>query len=145
MKYSVGFIFEKNLTGVWLIRKNRPAWQAGKLNGIGGKVEPNESFLDCIKRESIEEAGFDGAWNTFAELLYPDAHLHFFWSIYELGMDVPHTIESEGIEFWNVKDQRLYEQCVPNLRWLIPAAINNITDPHRVFLVGDSSLTGAVG
>src|SRR5690349_13991679 len=40
--YALGFLFDG--TGrVVLIRKRRPAWQAGLLNGVGGKVEPGEA------------------------------------------------------------------------------------------------------
>lgn len=34
-KYVVGFAFDLTLTMVALIRKNRPEWQMGLLNGIG--------------------------------------------------------------------------------------------------------------
>ena len=36
-KYVVGFMFSPDKQFVALIRKNRPEWQAGKLNGIAGK------------------------------------------------------------------------------------------------------------
>lgn len=54
--YVVGFAFDY-LRRVWLIRKNRPEWQAGKLNGIGGKIEPNETSIEAMSREFMEEAG----------------------------------------------------------------------------------------
>jgi 8-oxo-dGTP pyrophosphatase MutT (NUDIX family) len=28
---------------VLLIEKQKPAWQRGKLNGVGGKIEPGEN------------------------------------------------------------------------------------------------------
>lgn len=31
----------------------------GRWNGIGGKVEPNESYLECCLREVKEETGYD--------------------------------------------------------------------------------------
>lgn len=54
-KYVVGIIIdgERGL----LIEKNRPDWQKGKLNGIGGKIEKDETPLDAIIRETIEECG----------------------------------------------------------------------------------------
>jgi hypothetical protein len=39
MEYVCGFMFANDFTEVALIRKNKPEWQRGKLNGIGGKVE----------------------------------------------------------------------------------------------------------
>lgn len=56
VEYAVGFYFDRSREHVWLIRKARPDWQAGKLNGIGGKVEPGESVLQAMRREFEEEA-----------------------------------------------------------------------------------------
>lgn len=36
--YVVGFQFARRGNLVTLIRKNHPEWQAGKLNGVGGKT-----------------------------------------------------------------------------------------------------------
>ena len=35
-KWVVGFIFNSDMDHVLLINKNRPDWQIGFLNGIGG-------------------------------------------------------------------------------------------------------------
>ena len=53
--YTVAFIFTPSLDKVLLIHKISPEWQRGKLNGIGGKIEPNETNLACIIREVKEE------------------------------------------------------------------------------------------
>ena len=55
-EYVLGFAFTKDLKQVALIRKKRPEWQAGKLNGIGGKVNINEVPLLAMVREFQEEA-----------------------------------------------------------------------------------------
>ena len=59
--YVLGFMFSRDLERVLLIRKNRPAFQAGKFNGIGGKIEgtvkPLETPLQAMVREFEEEAG----------------------------------------------------------------------------------------
>lgn len=56
-EYVVGLAFNREADRVALIRKNRPDWQAGKLNGIGGKVEPGETPEQALTREYREEAG----------------------------------------------------------------------------------------
>lgn len=58
-KYTLNFIFNENLDLVWLIKKIRPAWQAGYLNGIGGKFEDGEDSFDCATREVKEESNLD--------------------------------------------------------------------------------------
>jgi 8-oxo-dGTP diphosphatase len=40
---------------VMLIRKAKPEWQKGRLNLVGGKVEPGESFDQAAEREFREE------------------------------------------------------------------------------------------
>jgi len=34
----VGFLFDNFSENVLLIKKNRPAWQKDRLNGVGGKI-----------------------------------------------------------------------------------------------------------
>ena len=54
--YVLGFAFD-DLGRVALIRKARPAWQAGKLNGVGGRIENGETVLDAMVRKFREETG----------------------------------------------------------------------------------------
>lgn len=55
-EYSLVFAFNERMD-VALIRKNRPDWQAGLWNGIGGRKEKNESYIQCAAREFFEETG----------------------------------------------------------------------------------------
>ena len=59
MKMVVGFMFSVLKSSVVLIKKERPKWQEGKLNGVGGKVEKGESPFDAMKREFLEETGLE--------------------------------------------------------------------------------------
>src|ERR1700675_3013232 len=84
-KYVVGFILDPTLSKVVLIRKMKPEWQNGLLNGVGGKVGdtiPGETPQQAINREFKEEAGVEGLdWTEFLTLLTPRSELHFFRSI----------------------------------------------------------------
>ncbi len=74
--YSLGFVFNTMQTHVLLLRKARPAWQAGKLNGIVGHIEPGELPIDAMVREFAEEAGVRTIlrdWNLFAVMDGGDA------------------------------------------------------------------------
>src|SRR5205085_1283386 len=55
--YVAGFLFDEEAANVALIRKSKPRWQAGLLNGIGGHVEANESPERAMAREFYEETG----------------------------------------------------------------------------------------
>lgn len=57
-EYVVGFAFTPN-SRVVLIEKQRPDWQRGKLNGVGGKVEIGEGFHAAMAREFYEETGVE--------------------------------------------------------------------------------------
>jgi 8-oxo-dGTP pyrophosphatase MutT (NUDIX family) len=54
-EYVLGFIFTAGRNAVYLIRKNRPAWQRGFLNGLGGAREAGETFVEAMERESVNE------------------------------------------------------------------------------------------
>ena len=56
-KYSLGFLFSASGELVCLIQKEKPEWQKGCLNGVGGKVEEGETFIECMIREFQEETG----------------------------------------------------------------------------------------
>lgn len=55
--YTLGFVFDIEYEHVLLIRKNKPLWQKGRYNGIGGKLEQDEPILEGMIREFQEETG----------------------------------------------------------------------------------------
>ena len=67
--YVAGFLIDREARQIALIRKNRPEWQAGQLNGIGGHIEPGEVPREAMRREFMEETGFDSSlWEHFADV-----------------------------------------------------------------------------
>lgn len=58
-EYVLACVFNASLDKILLIQKNRPDYQAGLLNGIGGKIEPNERPIEAIKREVFEETNLN--------------------------------------------------------------------------------------
>lgn len=56
-QYVLGFLFSPDLQHVVLVRKARPDWQRGLLNGLGGHVKAGETPLEAMAREFQEEAG----------------------------------------------------------------------------------------
>lgn len=122
-KYVIGFAFTENLDEVVLIRKNRPEWQAGKLNGVGGKVEEGESFSSAIGREFEEETGVlreNQSWKLIATM--GDNHdykLFIFAAQGDWAMDATTTTD-ENVARYNVMD--LIESSFD----IDPAAIYNV-------------------
>ena len=122
--YVCGFLFSPDRTRVLLIRKRRPAWQAGRLNGVGGKVEPGESVWDAMRREFREEAAVDLAdWQEVLVLSGADDAGsgrgwagHFFRAFGPL--DAVRAMTDEALEVHPAR--ALPDDVIPNLRWMIP-------------------------
>lgn len=79
--YVLGLIFDTSAQQVLLIRKLRPRWQAGKLNGVGGKVESGESARQALVREVREETSLEtapDAWRYFGVLEGSDFRVYCF-------------------------------------------------------------------
>ncbi len=126
--YVVGFIFDFERKKVLLINKLKPEWQAGKLNGIGGKVEENEAYTTAMVREFEEETGMDvpeHLWREFCVTMAWDGCVNFFTATVnfnsEIGLCSP---EAEKIEW--VNSDNLPENVIDNLRWLIPMALAEV-------------------
>lgn len=63
--FVVGFAFSKDRTSILLIEKNRPPWQKGFLNGVGGRIEEDEDTetpYAAMYRETMEETGLKIGW-----------------------------------------------------------------------------------
>jgi 8-oxo-dGTP diphosphatase len=120
-RFCVGFLFSPDMSKVVLIRKNRPEWQANKLNGIGGKLLDSETPLRGMQREFLEETGLEHLeWNPLVRLNLDEAVIWFFWGrscLYDL-------IETKTDEEVGIYRVGLLEtiDTIPNLRWIIPMA-----------------------
>lgn len=122
IEYVVGFALD-NYGRVALIRKNRPEWQAGLLNGIGGHVEPGEDPDAAMVREFEEETGsLVGGWELFLVMDFPGARIHFYRTM--IGTAVMDGLRTATDETVCKLDARDLGQVgvIPNLRWLVPLA-----------------------
>lgn len=125
----VGFLFSPNLKNVMLIEKTNPEWQAGWMNGVGGKIEPGETPLEAMKRETEEEFGIvvDG-WNQFTTMYFEenDFTLHCFRYVCKTTdefISVKQTTEEKPVPLNLSYLQSESVKVINNLRWLIPMAI----------------------
>lgn len=121
--YVAGFLVDPTTRTIALVRKGKPAWQAGRLNGIGGKIEAGENESNAMRREFREEAGVDiteGAWEAIAVVAGDWGSVTFF-RVFGPTSGV-RTMETEPIEVHSI-DALPLNQCLPNLSWLIPLAL----------------------
>lgn len=123
----VGFyFFGADRQYVTLIRKRKPESRAGKLNGVGGAIEPGESAPDAMVREFAEETSKQTKpvdWRFFASLRTNGNEIFFFSA--SGSPDGINTLTEEGIERCPVTSIPYLKTVLPNLRWLIPLALNN--------------------
>jgi 8-oxo-dGTP diphosphatase len=122
-EYVVGFLFNEDKSRVLLIRKNRPEWMAGQLNGVGGKIELGESPLSAMEREFWEEAGLVGLrWNEIGVLVSPRSRIFVFEATGE--PDQATTQTDEPLVVFDVVNLSGASDLLPNLRWILPALID---------------------
>jgi 8-oxo-dGTP diphosphatase len=130
-QWVVGFLFRNNAE-VALVLKTHPDWQAGKLNGVGGKIEEGESRLAAMQREFLEEAGvMIKDWREYACLKVQNGDVYFFVA---LG-DHPIQSMTEEQVSWYPLDKLKNLPILENLNWLIPLAL----DPASKFTTTDYS------
>jgi 8-oxo-dGTP diphosphatase len=125
-RYVVGFLFQNSGKEVALIAKLRPEWQKGMLNGVGGKIKSEEeSPAQAINREFKEETGADiQDWRLFCILsdIREFSWKVFMYSAHTNNVNIK-TCEDEEVAWYQVKDIPTLN-TVPNLRWLIPMALD---------------------
>lgn len=129
MEYVIGFLFSTGLDRVVLIKKNRPSFLAGKLNGVGGKIEPDERPIDAMRREFFEETGFYVArWLKFNEVTVESdgGTMHCFLSIND-NIDKVETRTDEPVAVHRVSSLAIYptnERCRTLLSEAVDVAVN---------------------
>lgn len=125
MRAVCGFYFSEDREKVVLIHKNRPDWQAGLYNGVGGKIEDTEFAKDAMRREFLEETGVDVEdWEPFCVL---DDQKHRFEVTYYRAfgsqIDACKTTTDEEVEVHQVAAV-FSLPVVHNLSWLVPMALD---------------------
>lgn len=124
LKMVVGFMFNKNETDVLLIEKKKPVWQFGKFNGIGGKVEKDETYGRAMCREFQEETGISwGDWKYVITMSGDDWEVQVFTAKTDEVFDYK-QMEDEKVHLIPINELDHYEH-VSNLRWLIPMCLDN--------------------
>ena len=134
-EYVLGFLFNRELTRVALIRKNRPEWQKGLLNGIGGQIEEKDGLTtnddpdyNAMVREFKEETGvLHEKWLSFGLMHGASFRVHLFvgaGDLYKLK-----TVTDEEIVIVDLKE--IYSgnnSLIQNVPALVSSAYLRILD-----------------
>lgn len=138
MVIAVGFAIDFDGRNVLLVQKTHPDWQAGKFNGIGGKVENGEMVGAAMVREFKEEtlSRLPGSplyvfkdpagWKHFVTLCGDGWQCAFFEARANLTdlQSLDGVVNDDGETMHCVEIADLWRHpCVPNIRWLIHFAL----------------------
>lgn len=134
MKYVLGFMFSEEGDKVALIRKNKPDWQKGLLNGIGGKIENGEDTEAAMIREFKEETGYNEPveWKKIGRMVGKDWFVFCFAAVGDLNL-VGTMEEEEVVIIGTAAPDLEVEDRVANLDWLIPFAWNVMFSEGEAF------------
>ena len=136
---------------VLLVEKDRPAWQSGKLNLVGGKIEEGETPEQAALRELKEEAGLlpleinkvfpnekNPRKNTIIsvpiEPTVMGSVLGSWGVVYCVKVPIlfgqkiaPREGETEKVAWHEWNDVKLDERLLPNLKIIIPLMSMGVT------------------
>lgn len=131
--YVLGFAFNANRSEVLLIQKLAPEWQAGRWNGIGGKIEEGEIPIRAMLREDKEETGQRREWKLVIIFTCPGGTVYVFMAdtyVYP-SSEVPKSddLPAGGIRFEQREKELLKVwpsdvlpssgQVMKNITWMI--------------------------
>jgi 8-oxo-dGTP diphosphatase len=149
-RYVVGIMFNHNRSTCALIRKTKPAWQCGLLNGIGGKIEQGETPVAAMVREFHEEAGlrtFPSDWLNFCTMQGPEPTKTGI-----AGSFVVECFAAVGAiyDLCSMTDERVHlvrvcdifparADMVENLCWLVALALDCLDDNRPAKVVANYS------
>ncbi len=135
-RYVLGLLFSRDFDTVTLIKKNRPEWQAGTWNGVGGHVEPGENPNDAMVREFREETGvLIDNWSLFALKTGKGFQVVCYASINDRRERV-NTMTDEEVAEWSLGliPGAVGHRFDPDLELLIAAARNHFNQDRKYFV-----------
>lgn len=103
---------------------------ANRLNGIGGKLEAGENYIDAVIRETSEEVGYTPAIEQihFCGVGRLEGGYQQDWIVGFFRIDLPHKVvehgqpNQEGNLLWLHKDEALHtgHELVDDLKFVFP-------------------------
>ncbi len=139
--YVTGFMYSTDKQRVVLIEKINPEWQRGRLNGVGGKIEKDETPEMAMSREFEEETGVvtaSEAWKVFAVITGGHEYKVYFLYTIDDNLTQAKTVEAEKVGIYDVDD--MPQNVLHNLKWLIPMSLDDKLSFRRPVEVEEKDL-----
>ncbi len=139
-RYVRGFMFSDDWLRVLLIRKLKPKWQFGLLNGIGGHIEKGESEAEAMVREFKEETGVQTTkdeWKQTVILFGQTWSVYFYRACGDIDSAVNAAPDEGDVRQVPLRLLGNYDHLtISNLAWIIPMQLDNIQFPVMVHDLG---------
>ncbi len=143
LKYTICFIKKEN--GILMLNRNKKP-NMGMWNGVGGKIEGNESHFDSVIRETFEETGIKMdnpvyTGNVVWKSNRGDGGMYVYLSDMPKGIDVQTPISTiEGILEWKSIDWIVNSDnrgVVPNIKYYLPEILEGKFGLEHQFIYED--------
>lgn len=121
---------------ILLVQKDRPMWQRGRLNLVGGHVEQGETAVDAAVRELSEESGLGILGHPSHIGTIEASHCVIFVVQVLVGIDqkiAPRPEETEKVSWYYWDQVRNDPRLITNLKTIIPLCMSGM----RGWLVRD--------
>lgn len=115
---------------VLLVMKDRPQWQKGLFNLVGGRVEEGESFRKAAVRELKEESGYEVLEEdlTLAGVIYGrEERIFCFNAKVDASEEVkPRPEETEKVAWYPWRLIKEDRRLMPSLRLVLPLMMSGV-------------------
>jgi 8-oxo-dGTP pyrophosphatase MutT (NUDIX family) len=139
--YVLIFVYRRaDPLDVLLILKDRPAWQAGKYNLPGGKIEPGETPVQAAHRELFEETGYKtftpNHMKEVGRMIDNGSIIYCMVAVIDdAARPKPQEGETEKLEWVDWREIVNSPRLIPNLRVLVPLFLCRVEG----FVIEDST------
>lgn len=144
LKYTICFIKRGN--EILMLNRESSSWM-GMWNGVGGKLEKDETPLQCILREVKEETGISLTDAEYKGNVIWGVDESYSGGMYAYIAELPTTYEyptpikmEEGILDWKNIDWLLHPENmgIANLKYFLPKMLNDShTYDHKFIYEGN--------
>jgi len=126
IKYCLGFVFDEQLKNVMLIKKEKPTWQRGQLNGLGGHIYNKEWASHAMQRTCLAESGMNiQDWTKVYLMDFDNCELYVFVAVADLSKAT--TMTGEEIKIMPIADFGNFKLVAHTSR-LLQCALDTITN-----------------
>lgn len=135
--YVCGFVFDKEISNLILVRKLRPMYQRGKLNGIiDVMTDDDPDPISAMERVAFEKLGVPvPLWFQFNVERFEDAvTIHYFIALNDEAVQKVESLGEPDPKVHNAAEpvqvyklsQVPYMEAVPSLQYLIAMAVTKL-------------------